>query len=124
MKQRSNSSLKYQILSTLNHKSVSSVTALAQELKAFRSSVSRAVNSLQSVGLIRREGRTLFLTEEGEEEIQRIQATLPIDSRYSLTIVPNWCCNACYTIARIFGYDTSHPINTINHISTGNEDLQ
>jgi DNA-binding MarR family transcriptional regulator len=78
MKQHSNSSLRYQILSTLNRKPVGSVTALAQELKALRSSVSRAVNSLQSAGLIRREGRTLFLTEEGKEEIQRIHATLPI----------------------------------------------
>src|SRR5260370_4887116 len=77
MKKTSTSNLSQNVLLALSRNSASSVTDLALGLGLLRPSVSRAVSSLQNAGLVSRQGRTLLLTEAGQEEVRRLSAELP-----------------------------------------------
>ena len=94
MKKASNSNLSQRILFALSRKSASSVTDLARDLGLLRPSVSRAVSSLQNAGLISRQGRTLLLTEAGQEELRRLSAELP-------AMVKKTADQAVHTLERI-----------------------
>ena len=94
MKKATNSNLNRRILLTLSKKSASSVTALARDLGLLRPSVSRSVNALQESGLIARQGHTLLLTEEGQEEVQRLSIELP-------AMVKKAADQAAHTLARV-----------------------
>jgi DNA-binding MarR family transcriptional regulator len=76
MTKASHSNLRHLILSALDQKPAVSITTLAQDLGVLRPSVSRAVNLLQSQGLIKREKRILSLTETGQEEFDRLNTEL------------------------------------------------
>src|SRR5947209_4000141 len=78
MKKAPKSGLSHQILLALSRNPAKSIAALARDLNSLRPSVSRAINSLHKEGLITREGRTLYLTQAGQEEVQRLNAELPI----------------------------------------------
>jgi DNA-binding MarR family transcriptional regulator len=76
MKQLSYSELRHRILIALSQKPESSITALASSLNSSRPSVSRAIKSLEEAHLVRRENRTLTLTEEGQEAVKELNASL------------------------------------------------
>src|SRR6266480_4316058 len=76
MKKGIQSNLSHRILSALDIKPVTSIAALARDLDAPRPSVSRAINALADAGLVKREGRTLYLSPPGQEELLRLNAKL------------------------------------------------
>ena len=76
MQQVNHSELRHRILSSLKLASADSVTALAQRLEVFRSSVSRAVKSLEDADLVTRSGRRVTLSPLGQVELQRLDENL------------------------------------------------
>lgn len=83
MNQISHSELRHRILAALNLEPASSVTSLAQKLGVLRPSVSRTISSLQDAGLIIRKGRTISLSETGQEELRRLDAELTLKVKKS-----------------------------------------
>jgi DNA-binding MarR family transcriptional regulator len=78
LKKISRSELRHRILSMLSHESANSITLLAEKLGVLRPSVSRSVKSLEQAGFIVRQGRTISLSEEGQEELQRLDKELSV----------------------------------------------
>lgn len=86
MKKRStHSHLQNRILLYIGSQTVNSLTEMAQELKAHRSSVSRAMHALLATNLVSKTNDGWALTSEGKEELQRIQHELP--ERTAKTVV-------------------------------------
>lgn len=83
LKKISRSDLRHRILAALRPESASSVTSLAQRLGVLRPSVSRSVRSLEEAGLITRQGRTISLSEAGQEELYRLDAELSVKVKKS-----------------------------------------
>src|SRR6267154_2504300 len=78
MKSPINSDLRRRVLLALSYGNASSIAALARDLDAKRSSVSRTIKPLQNANLITRQGRVLLLTKVGEEEAKGIKADIPV----------------------------------------------
>lgn len=83
LKKISHSELRHRILAALSPEPASSITSLAQRLEVLRPSVSRSVKSLEDAGLVIRQGRTVSLSEAGEEELRRLDAELSVKVKKS-----------------------------------------
>jgi DNA-binding MarR family transcriptional regulator len=86
LKKISRSELRHRILAALSPDPANSVTSLSQRLGVLRPSVSRSVKSLEEAGLITRQGRTVSLSEAGQEELSRLDAELSVKVKKSTNL--------------------------------------
>lgn len=73
----SHSHLQNRILLYMEHNEFDTLAELARELDAHRSSVSRAMHTLKTMGLVSKVNGFWSLTQTGNEEVQRIRYQLP-----------------------------------------------
>ena len=76
-KRPSHSHLQNRILLYLEHNEVDSIAGLAWKLDAHRSSVSRAMHTLEDIGLVSKTNKYWGLSLAGKEEAQGIRCQLP-----------------------------------------------
>lgn len=81
MRLSTNLTLSQRILLALNEQPAESIAALARNLETPRPSISRAVRSLLSESLVIKDRRALSLTKSGEEEVERIKASLSAQAK-------------------------------------------
>ncbi len=107
LKKISHSELRHRILAALSPEPASSITSLAQKLEVLRPSVSRAVSSLQEAGLITRQGRTISLSEAGQEELRRLDAELSVKVKKSTDLATRILEQAAETGKQLGGINNS-----------------